>query len=66
MLISAIQQHKLVINIHIMPPSGASLPTPSHPYRLSQITRLSSMVYSKPQVFHPVLVFNFCLILDYS
>ena len=46
-LVSAIQQHGSAINIHISPPSWASLPppTPSVHSRLSQSARLGSLYY---------------------
>lgn len=44
-LVSAIQQHKSVIIIHIYSPSGASLPPPISPSRSPQSARLHSLCY---------------------
>ena len=45
-LVSAIQQHESAIIIHICPPSWTFLqPTPSHPSRSLQSTKLSSLCY---------------------
>ena len=46
-LVSAVQQSASAICIHLSPPSRASLPHPPpfHPSRLSQNTRLGSLLY---------------------
>ena len=46
--VSAIHQHEPAIGIHMSLPSWTSLPpaTPSHPSRLSQSTRSSSLCYT--------------------
>lgn len=43
-LVSAI--HESAIIIHILPSSGASLPSPIHPWKSSQSARLGSLCYT--------------------
>ena len=47
-LLSAIHQHESAIGIHTSPPSQMyhPSPTPSHPFRLSQSIRLSSLCHT--------------------
>ena len=47
-MVSATHQHESAIGTQMYPPSGTSLPspTPSHPFRLSQSTSLSSLCHT--------------------
>ena len=63
-LVSAIQQCKSAIIIHMPPPSLVSLPFPSHPFRSSQSARLGSLCYTAPS--HQVSILHLMLLSPFT
>ena len=66
-LVSGIHQHEAAISIHMFPPSWVYLPppTPSHPFRQSQSTWLSSLCYTAASHWPFVLHMAMCLFLSF-
>ena len=63
-LVSAIQQCKSAIIIHMPPPSLVSFPFPSHPFRSSQSARLGSLCYTATS--HHVSILHLMLLSPFA